>query len=171
MQTVILFLNMYSVFLFAGSKAHDGQSKRALHRWTKACSAWSWTQAPSWETCGPQTTDETCRYSRSWRLCDNKCIVILLYQSALFSYPGLSLRGGGQGFPPATINVTPRLLLLENGRKIEPKVTPSCLIPHLLVVFTQQLGTLGDNPACHLLPSIIKISFDTCICTLRKIMV
>ena len=39
--------------------------------------------------------------------CVNMCIVILLYQSTLFSYPGLSLRGGGQGFPPATINVTP----------------------------------------------------------------
>ena len=40
--------------------------------------------------------------------CVNMCIVILLYQSALFSYPGLSLRGGGQGFPQLlTINVTP----------------------------------------------------------------
>ena len=77
----------------------------------------------------------------------------------------------GPGISPSYYKCDPRLLLLENRRKIEPKVTPSCLIPQLLVVFTQQLGTLGDNPACHLLPSIIKISFDTCTCTLRKIMV
>ena len=100
--------------------------------------------------------------------CVNMCIVILLYQSTLFSYPGLSLRGGGQGFPPATYyKCDPRLLLLENRRKIEPKVAPSCLIPHLLVVFTQQLGILVT--ILHLLPCIIKISFDTC--TLRKIIV
>ena len=143
---------MYSVFLFAGSKAHDGQSKRALHRWTKACSAWSWTQAPSWEACGPQTVDETCRYSRSCKLCDNNSIVILLYQSALFSYPGLSLRGGDQGFS-RLLWTWPLQLLLENTRKVEPKVTPSCLIPHLLVVFTQQLGILVTTLHaifCHL---------------------
>ena len=33
---------------------------------------------------------------------------------------GLSLRSGGHGFSPATEN-GPRLLLLENTRKIEPK--------------------------------------------------
>ena len=35
-----------------------------------------------------------------------------------------------------------RLLSWENGRKIEPKEIPSCLIPHLLVVLTQQLENL-----------------------------
>ena len=35
----------------------------------------------------------------------------------------------------------------ENGRKIEPKETPSCLVPHLLVVFTQQLEILVTRPA------------------------
>ena len=33
----------------------------------------------------------------------------------------------------------PLLLPQENRRKIEPKEIPSCLIPHLLVVFTWQL--------------------------------
>ena len=55
---------------------------------------------------------------------------------------GLSLRAGGRGFPPATMSVAPRLLLLENRRKLEPKETPRCLIPHLLVVFTRQLEIL-----------------------------
>ena len=36
----------------------------------------------------------------------------------------------------------PRLLLLENRRKIEPKEIPSRLIPCLLVVTTWQLETL-----------------------------
>ena len=36
----------------------------------------------------------------------------------------------------------PRLLLLENRRKIQPKEIPSRLIPRLLVVFTRQLEIL-----------------------------
>ena len=36
----------------------------------------------------------------------------------------------------------PAALILENGRKIEPKEIPSRLIPRLLVVFTQQLEIL-----------------------------
>ena len=36
----------------------------------------------------------------------------------------------------------PRLLSKENRRKIEPEKTRSCLISHLLVVFTQQLEIL-----------------------------
>ena len=55
----------------------------------------------------------------------------------------LSLRGGGRGFPSATMNMT-RQLLKENKRKIIPKETPSCsMIPCLLVVFTLQLEILG----------------------------
>ena len=92
----------------------------------------------------------------------SKCIILI---------PMAIIKRWGPGISPSYYKCDPRLLLLENRRKIEPKVTPSSLIPQLLVVFTQQLGTLGDNPACHLLPSIIKISFDTCTCTLRKIMV
>ena len=36
----------------------------------------------------------------------------------------------------------PRLLSMENKRKIEPKETPSCLIHPLLVVFTRELEIL-----------------------------
>ena len=53
---------------------------------------------------------------------------------------GLSSRGGGWGFSPAT-NLS-RLLLKQNKRKMEPKEIPSCLIPRLLVVFTWQLEIL-----------------------------
>ena len=47
----------------------------------------------------------------------------------------------GPGIPQATMNVAPSHL----QRKIEEKrntKTPSCLIPHLLVVFTRQLEIL-----------------------------
>ena len=53
---------------------------------------------------------------------------------------GLSSRGGGWEFSPAT-NL-PRLLLKQNKRKMEPKEIPSCLIPRLLVVFTWQVEIL-----------------------------
>ena len=48
------------------------------------------------------------------------------------------IKSRGLGFPPATMNVTPGYF----HRKIEPKEIPSCLIPHILVVFTQQLEIL-----------------------------
>ena len=40
----------------------------------------------------------------------------------------------------------PWLLSLENRRKIEPRETPSCLIPGPLVVCTWQLEILVTNP-------------------------
>ena len=60
------------------------------------------------------------------------------------SAEGLSLRAGGRGFPPATMSEAPRLLLMENRRKLEPKDESQkrCLIPRLLVVFTRQLEIL-----------------------------
>ena len=59
---------------------------------------------------------------------------------------GLSLRGegrgGGQGFPLATMNVAPGSL----HTKVEPKEIPSCLIRHLVLVFTWQLIILTTFP-------------------------
>ena len=56
------------------------------------------------------------------------------YQTtSLYSRVVIKSRGPG---------ILPRLLLLENGRKIEPKEIPSHLIPRLLVVFTRQLEIL-----------------------------
>ena len=51
---------------------------------------------------------------------------------------GLSLKGGGWGFLLTTMNMA----LGYFHRKIEPKEIPSCFIPRLLVVFTQQLEIL-----------------------------
>ena len=55
----------------------------------------------------------------------------------------LSLRAGGQGFPPTNKKVSPQLLSWENRREMEPKEISSCLIPHLFVVSTQQLEILA----------------------------
>jgi len=53
-------------------------------------------------------------------------------------FTGLSLRGGGWGFALATMNVAPGYF----RREIESKVTLSCLIDCLLVVYTRQLEIL-----------------------------
>ena len=75
--------------------------------------------------------------------------------------PGLSLRGGGRGFPPVTKNVAPSYF----HRKIEPKEIPSCLIPRLLVVFTRQLEILVTTLAspkhsfpCHVTDKLCRTS-------------
>ena len=52
----------------------------------------------------------------------------------------------GPGIFPGYKESGPRLLLLENRRKIEPKEIPSRLIPHLLAVFTRQLEILVTTP-------------------------
>ena len=57
--------------------------------------------------------------------------------------PGLWLRGGGQRFPPATMNVASSYFHMKVEEKIiQPKEIPSCLTPCLLVVFTRQLEIL-----------------------------
>ena len=48
----------------------------------------------------------------------------------------------GPGISPGYYECFPQLISKENIRKIEPKEIPSCLIPRLLVVFTQQLEIL-----------------------------
>ena len=48
----------------------------------------------------------------------------------------------GPGISPGYYERFPQLLSEENRRKIEPREIPSCLIPRLLVVFTQQLEIL-----------------------------
>ena len=55
---------------------------------------------------------------------------------------GLSLRGGGRGFSPATKRVAPGYSYWKIEAKIEPKEIPSRLIPCLLVVFTRRLEIL-----------------------------
>ena len=48
----------------------------------------------------------------------------------------------GPEISPGYYDYGPRPLSKENKRKIEPKETPDCLIPRLLVVFTLQLEIL-----------------------------
>ena len=48
----------------------------------------------------------------------------------------------GPGIFPGYYERGSRLLLKENGRKIERKEIPSCLIPRLLFVFVWQLEIL-----------------------------
>ena len=53
------------------------------------------------------------------------------------------IKNRGPGISPGYYECGPRLLSLENRRKLEPKEIPRCLIPHLLVVFTRQLEILA----------------------------
>ena len=48
----------------------------------------------------------------------------------------------GPEISPGYYEHGPQLLSKENKRKIDPKETPSCLVPRLLVVFTLQLEIL-----------------------------
>ena len=56
--------------------------------------------------------------------------------------PRAVIKGRGPGISSGYYERGPWLLSKENRRKIEPKETPSCLIPRLLVVFTRQLEIL-----------------------------
>lgn len=56
---------------------------------------------------------------------------------------GLSLRDGGQVFPPATMSMS-----LAYLPKIKPKELPCCSIPRVLIAYTLQLAILvNDNTA------------------------
>ena len=73
------------------------------------------------------------------------------------------IKSRGPGIFPGYQESGPRLLLLENSRKIEPKQIPSHLIPRLLVVFTRQLKILVTTllrhskfKGCTVLSSILK---------------
>ena len=72
------------------------------------------------------------------------------------------IKSRGPGISPAYYECGPRLLLLENRRKIEPKEIPCCLIPRLLVVFTRQLEILVttlpwvSNPLALLFNTLMK---------------
>ena len=64
-----------------------------------------------------------------------------LIQGVWESYRAV-IKSRGPGISPGYYECGPRLRLLENRRKSEPKETPRCLIPRLLVVFTRQLEIL-----------------------------
>jgi len=60
----------------------------------------------------------------------------------LIQTPRAVIKRRGPGISPSYYERLPRLLSKANERKIERKEIPSCLIPHLLVVFTLQLEIL-----------------------------
>ena len=79
------------------------------------------------------------------------------------------IKSRGPGTSPGYYECGSRLLLLENRRKLEPKETPKCSIPRLLVVFTRQLEILATTlynvvsyEACS------KIIETICICCLGQ---
>ena len=56
---------------------------------------------------------------------------------------GWGLGARGQGFPPATMRVSPTYsTFLRNRKKMEPKELPSYTIPLLLIAYTWQLEIL-----------------------------
>ena len=66
------------------------------------------------------------------------CVLKYVYCERKVSGGQVVIKSRGPGISPGYHECGPRLLLFESIRKIEPKETPSCLIPCLLVVFTQQ---------------------------------
>ena len=84
-----------------------------------------------------------CQETGPWRESDrfflDLPVVIYLFIS---HWSRAVFKSWGPGISPGYYECGPWLLSLENRRKIEPKEILSCLIPHLLVVFTQQLEIL-----------------------------
>ena len=75
------------------------------------------------------------------------------------------IKSRGPGIFPGYYESGPRLLLLENRRKIEPKEIPSRLIPRLLVLFTRQLEILVTTLQTDRISVVIEpliLNFRTC---------
>ena len=64
------------------------------------------------------------------------------------------IKSQGLGISPSYYECGPRLFLMENKGKLEPKETPRWLIRRLFVVFTQQLEILTTT--LENVPFIIK---------------
>ena len=78
----------------------------------------------------------------------NDGIALFLKKASSFPIQNRAvIKSGGLQILPSYNACGPRLLSLEQRRKIDPKEIPSCLIPCLLVVFTRQLENLVTNPA------------------------
>ena len=75
------------------------------------------------------------------------------------------LGAGGQGFPPATMRVSPAYsTFIRNRRKMEPKELPRCTIPLLLIAHTHwQLEILVTALVIYLKTavSIARINFTS----------
>ena len=80
------------------------------------------------------------------------------------------IKSQGPGIIPNYYERGLRLILLENRRKIEPKEIPSCLVPRLLVVYTQQLeilvATLHLHPVVTQWPNFVLVGCITVYLTM-----
>ena len=65
------------------------------------------------------------------------------------------IKRGGPRISRSYYECGPQLLSKEYRRKTEPKETPSCMISHQLVVFTQQLEIVVTTLLCTLLWSLM----------------
>ena len=93
-------------------------------------------------------TRKTCRTFFEFGLPVMSHVYVYIYTRAV-------IKSWGPGISPGYYECCPRLLLMENKGKLEPTETPRCLIPRLLVVFTQQLEILTTT-----LYTIIKSSIN-----------
>ena len=94
-------------------------------------------------SCPTLTTSWICSCQSQVQILDHTCKIakcLTSYQLAFLAR--VVIKSRGLGIFPGYYESGPRLLLLENRRKIEPKEIPSRLIPRLLVLFTRQLEIL-----------------------------
>ena len=77
------------------------------------------------------------------------CVLKYVYCERKVSGGQAVMKSRGPGLSPDYYECSPRLLLLENRRKMEPKEIPSCLIPYILVVFTEQHRILVVYRLCE----------------------
>ena len=77
------------------------------------------------------------------------CVFKYVYCERKVSGGQAVMKSRGPVLSPDYYECSPRLLLLENRRKMEPKEIPSCLIPYILVVFTEQHRILVVYRLCE----------------------
>ena len=77
------------------------------------------------------------------------CVLKYVYCERKVSGEQAVMKSRGPVLSPDYYECSPRLLLLENRRKMEPKEIPSCLIPYILVVFTEQHRILVVYRLCE----------------------
>ena len=101
----------------------------------------NWLDKITRESCHTWDLVTYCNTSLPWLVKCTTCTDFVAKEELLSTFR-VVIKSRGPGIFPGYQESGPRLLLLENRRKIEPKEIPSHLIPRLLVVFTRQLEIL-----------------------------
>ena len=97
---------------------------------------------PNWNHKLQVSLQKSCAKEREKQIAGHHHIISMVCTLMEHSSHGVVIKSRGPGILPGYWGSGPRLLLLENRRKIEAKEIPSRLIPRLLVVFTRQLEIL-----------------------------